>query len=362
MARQKNAYIFAPERQKRRGPGCLALVLSIVFAAVVLALLTNAATNNKLELQTEKVRVMSLDKAYEGFAILHISDLHSSDLAMDADRWKSMLFGKTFNAVVMTGDMVGKTDDYPMLVSLIKILQDINQSAPIYVVAGDEDPAPTIATQHGNANVLADWVLAVQEAGAVYLDAPVSQQTAKKGVVWFVPEYLYDVDVPGMQSSLTRQKEDMEAQGKQYEGEGGASYRALCYRLDQMDRTLAAIKAMTATDVQIAVTHVPPDIDYVRNMLQWNIDNASAFNFRSLSLVLAGHYCGGQWRLGALGPIYVPELGWFCGDTNIVGMQRVNSINLYISGGIAASTFYPMPGRAFNTPSVTLLSFTAKIE
>ncbi|NLI22358.1 MAG: hypothetical protein GX418_12545 [Clostridiales bacterium] len=45
-----------------------------------------------------------------------------------------------------------------------------------------------------------------------------------------------------------------------------------------------------------------------------------------------------------------------------MGMQRVNSITQYISAGLAPSDFYPMPGRLFNTPAVTVLSFTAKID
>ena len=45
MARRQNYYIFAPEKKKRGGPGCLVLLLSVVFAAVVLGLLTSAAMN-----------------------------------------------------------------------------------------------------------------------------------------------------------------------------------------------------------------------------------------------------------------------------------------------------------------------------
>jgi hypothetical protein len=56
MGRRKNYYIFAPEKPKRRGPGCLLLLLSVVFAALVLGLLTNAALNRQTSLETEKVR------------------------------------------------------------------------------------------------------------------------------------------------------------------------------------------------------------------------------------------------------------------------------------------------------------------
>lgn len=360
MGRKKSYYIFAPEKQKRNGPGCLILLLAVLFAIVVLSLLTNAAMNQKMNLESEKVRVMSLDKKLENFTVLHISDLHGDERGLDADKWRTLLYGKGFSAVTLTGDMVGKAGDYTPLVALIKALKQIKADVPVYLIAGDDDPTPVLSTMHGNPEVLADWVRAAQEAGAIYLDRPVSQAVGKM-TVWFVPEYLYSVDIPGMQDSLTRQKQDMEAVGQQYEGEGGASYRALCYRLDAITASAAAIKAMTKDDLQIGVTHVPLQADYVREMIDW-AEESAIFSFRRLALVVAGHYCGGQWRLGSLGPIYVPEKGWFAGDAGVVGMQRINSISQYISGGIGASDFYPMPGRLFNTPSVSLLAFTAKIE
>ena len=360
MGRKQNYYIFAPEKAKRRGPGCFFLLVAVVFAAVVLSLLTNAAMNQKIDLVTEKVRVMSLNKNLENFTILQITDLHGDERGLDANTWRTLLYGKGFSAVVMTGDMVGKGGDYTPLVALIKVLKQIKTDVPIYLIAGDDDPTPVLSNLHGSPEVLAEWVRAAQEAGAIYLDQPVSQ-TVGKLTVWFTPEYLYSVDVTGMLDSLTRQKQDMEALGQQYEGEGGASYRALSYRLDAITQSATAIKSMTKEDLQIALTHVPLQADYVREMVEW-ADEASVFSFRRLSLVLAGHYCGGQWRLGDLGPIYVPEKGWFVGDTGIVGMQRINSISQYISGGIGASSFYPMSMRLFDTPSISLLSYTAKIE
>ena len=360
MGRKQNYYIFAPEKHKRNRPGCLILMFSLLFAVIVLSLLTNASMNQRTDLLTEKVRVMSLNKNLENFTVLHISDLHGDQRGLNADQWRTVLYGKGFSAVAMTGDMVGKDGDYTPLVSLIKTLRQIKADVPVYLIAGDDDPAPVISTLHGNPEVLADWVRAAQEAGATYLDRPVRQSVGKL-TVWFTPEYLYSVDVAGMLDSLTRQKQDMEAVGQQYEGEGGASYRALCYRLEAIAASAQAVKEMSKDDLQIGLTHVPLEADYVREMIEW-ADETGIFSFRRLSLVMAGHYCGGQWRLLGLGPVYVPEKGWFIGDNGILGMQRINSISQYISGGIGASNFYPMPGRLFNTPSIALLAYTAKIE
>ena len=359
MARRKSEYIFVPDKPKRNGFGCLFTVLAMVLAIGLAGFLYNRATNNRVQLMDEKVSVMGLDRAYEGFTVLHISDLHASSMGGNGDMWTSVLFGKKWDAVVMSGDMVGSGGDFEPLLLLIHILQQLKPSAPIYLIAGDDDPAAVPSAPRGTPEALADWVRVAQTAGAIYLDAPVAQTVGKK-TVWFVPESLYGMDAAGSAASLQTQKEAMEAQGQQYEVEGGAAYRALCYRLDAMQRTVEAQKQMLSSDLQIAVSHAPLEKDYIRTSIEW-ADDSQALNFKAIDLLMAGHYCAGQWRLPGVGPIYVPEVGWFPGDDGIVGMQRVNSINQYISPGVGASEYYPLKGRFLNNPAVTLLKFTATI-
>lgn len=360
MRRRRNAgYIFVPER-RRMGSGWVLMVLIVVLSLSLMGLLMNHVSNGRVRLNEEKVSVMALDKAFEGFTVLHLSDLHASALGSDIEAWRELLYGKTFHAVVMSGDMVGIDGDYEPLLSLIHTLRAIRTDVPIYLISGDDDPSPVISTARGTPEALANWVRAAVQMGATYLDAPVKQAAGKR-TVWFVPEYLYDVDAAGMVNSLLKQKEEMEAKGQQYEAEGGASYRALCYRLDAMQRTVEAQKEMLATDLQIAVNHAPLDTSYVRTSLEW-ADQTKALNFRSISLLLCGHQCGGQWRLPGAGPVYMPDMGFFPGDNGIVGMQRINSLNQYISPGLGASEAHPLKGRLFNGPAVTLLKFTGSIQ
>ena len=366
MGRKRDNNIFFHEKKKRRPSGCLILILAILFAVIALGALSNSLLNQRVKLNAEKVRLMGMNSGYENFTILHISDLHGAKIGFETEQWKQLLFGKGFTAVVMTGDMVGGGGDFAPLVSLIKTLRDVKQNVPIYFVAGDEDPAPVVSTLHGSPEPLAEWVRAAQAAGAIYLDRAIGQQVGRK-MVWFIPENLYSIGltdnagIKGMVSTLTRQKEDMEKSGKQYEAEGGASYRALSYRLEAFAESATAVAAMKDGELQIAVIHIPLEADYVRQMTEW-ANAEDVFSYRNISLVLSGHYTGGQWRLGSLGALYVPEKGWFPDDEGIVGMMRINNISQYISGGLAASSIYPMPMRLFNVPSVTLLSCTAKLE
>ena len=208
MARRKNEYLFAPQREKCSHLGAWLVVLALLAALAATVWLTNRGVNQKLSLETEKVHVMGLDKTFEGFTVLHISDLHGSGLADDLSQWKSLLNGKNYHAVVLSGDMVGKDGDDEPLLTLIHNLNTLREGVPIYFIAGDEDPEPVLSTARGTPKVLAGWVEAAQKAGAIYLDAPVSQTVGKK-TVWFSPEYLYDVDVDGLIGALTSQQQSM---------------------------------------------------------------------------------------------------------------------------------------------------------
>jgi len=360
MGRRKANYIFVPEKKRGSGAGCLFTLLALVVALAAAGLLINYAMNQRVGLLEEKVSVMGLDKALEGFTVLHISDLQAAKAGSDPDTWRELLYGKNFSAVVFSGDMVGYGNDYEPLISLIHTLRQIKKDVPVYFISGDEDPSPVISTPKGTPEVMEDWVRAAQKTGAVYLDAPMMQEVGKRRV-WFVPAYLYDVDAEGMVHSLTQQKQDMEAQGLQYESQGGATYRSLCYRLEAMQRTVEAQREMLSTDLQIAVNHAPLEPSYIRTSLEW-ADRDEVFNFRNISLLLCGHYCGGQWRIPGAGPVYMPERGWFPGAEGVSGLQRVNSINQYISPGIGASGAHPLKGRLFNAPGATLLKFTGKLQ
>lgn len=360
MGRRNKGYIFVEEKKRRGGLGWLVLVVLLLVSLAVAGYMFNRGYNQRVKLENASVNIMALDKAYEGFTVLHISDLHASAIGSDLTAWKTLLNGKSYKAVVITGDMVGESGEYEPFLSLIHNLKQINAAAPIYFIAGNEDPTPVLTTNRGTPQVLAKWVLAAQDEGAIYLDSPQLLEVGKKKV-WFTPQYLYDVDVEGMLGSLNNQKADMEAQGMPYDPVGGATYRALCYRIEVMERTRIAMREMTAQDLQIAVNHSPLDNDYIRESLQWS-QEVHPFSFRNIDLLLCGDLCGGGWRLPGGGAIYAEGKGWFPADEGLVGMQRINSLNQYISPGLGAPAAQLLPGRFFNQPAVTLLKFTAKLE
>ena len=191
MGRKKNNYIFMEQKKRRRAPGCLILLLAVIFAIVALSVISNGLLNKQVALNTEKVRIMGMNSGYENVTILHISDLHGSEIGFETEKWKDLLFGEGFTAVVMTGDMVGASGDYAPMISLIRTLRDIKADVPIYFIAGDEDPEAVISTLHGSPEPLAEWVRAAQAEGAIYLDRIVGQTVGKKNRVVYPREPVF---------------------------------------------------------------------------------------------------------------------------------------------------------------------------
>jgi predicted MPP superfamily phosphohydrolase len=86
-----------------------------------------------------------------------------------------------------------------------------------------------------------------------------------------------------------------------------------------------------------------------------------------VDLVLAGHYCGGGWKLPFLGALYVPDTtldrhGWFPAKDAVDGLRMLGTTQLYTSPGLSVTDKILLPNfRLFNAPTVTLITLTSAI-
>ena len=53
-------------------------------------------------------------------------------------------------------------------------------------------------------------------------------------------------------------------------------------------------KEFLPTDIQVVLTHTPLTREYVHDLVSWG-EKEDPFSMRYASLILAGHYNGGQW-------------------------------------------------------------------
>lgn len=355
--RRKNQYIFASEAHKGRGKALLTGLLAVLVLLVAAAAILNFVLNHQVTLEERRITVQNLPSDLESWSILHISDLHGQEIGSGQSAIARAIEGKSYSCVVFTGDMVGKDGNVQPFLDLLALLPE---DVPKLLIPGDSDPAMLDGTAHASLSVYSDWAEKVQNAGVTLLDEPVSF-TRNKSTIWFVPEYLYSLDLEGTQAAYQAQLDSLTSQTQLLTPDQSAQKRLVEYQLDKLVQLKEIKKSIGDGDIQIALTHAPLKKDYVTTMLEWT-DKDEVFSLRHVALVLAGHYVGGQWRLPWGGAIYVPEYGFFPEDSLITGLSYINGLPQYISPGLAASDYYSyQPGRFFNGPTITRIILTSRI-
>ncbi|MBQ9263322.1 MAG: metallophosphoesterase [Clostridia bacterium] len=350
--------LFAPE-PKSHTTLVFILLLLIIFLATVLVL--NHINNNRVNLAVQSVTVPSLTAAMNNYRILHISDLHGQFFGAHQERLQLAIANARYNIVVITGDVTGKNGNYDAFLTLLDLFNP--SKTPVYFIPGDEDPAPIESAPNGSESAKAEYIRAAEAKGAIYLDAP-ERIDFGKNAIWLWPERIYTLDVGNSEATVSTRMTELENEPPSPERD--AALRAVKYHADLLARIRAARRITKADDIHIAVTHHPLSLDALTTLREWTDSGNDAY-VSSVSLVLAGHYNGGQWRLPFVGAVKVPASagkgsGWFPGDMGVVGLSSYQGIPQYISPGLGASSVIGLPAfRLFNTPQVTQIILTTRM-
>lgn len=344
---------------EKRGHPTLIFVLVVLFVLLAVAFALNFLNNRRAHLIEQSVTVSGMPSALENFRILHISDLNGVRFGENQENLVCAFADKKYNVVCITGDIVGKTGD---AVPFIELIDAIPEDVPIFFITGDQDPPDVSAAVTPSGGALADYIVEAQAHGAIYLDAP-QKITVGSQTVWFSPESLYTYQVESSEKALNNRREELLAE--EASDARDAALAAVDYQLDRMSRIRKARMEMLSTDTHIALTHYPLGRSALIN-LKSAIDDDDTV--QSISLLLAGHFVGGQWRLPVVGAVYVPpatglgQSGWFPGDIGVVGISYSLGVTQYISPGLSISDDVPLlPFRLLNTPNVTILRLTSKL-
>lgn len=355
---RKNRSLFTAPKQRRASHYVYPLLAFLILAVL---LVMNVINNNRVALRTQNVTIASLPSDLEKFRILHISDLHGKDFGDEQSAIASVLSGNKYNAVCITGDLCAKDGSYDAFLSLVRLFVP---NTPVYFITGDEDPEALLSHAHGAETPKADYIAAAEALGAVYLDAP-QKITVGSSVIWFVPESVYGLDIVSARASYTARRTELIERENTAHPDIAAQLRLIDYRLQVLDSIEQSFQEMKRGDIQIALTHHPLTANTIKTLQQWS-DASQADFLRGVSLVLAGHYNGGQYRLPFVGAVKAPASAglssrWFPGDASLQGLSIVQGITQYISPGLGVSSVYSLPFRLFNTPSVTILTLTGTL-
>ncbi len=357
--RHKNQYVFASDRKRFKRPHRIRnAILLLIPLLVVTFFISNFVVSNRVRVQEVRLTVLNLPVDLEEYSILHISDLHGARFGEEQKAIKTALGNTRYSCVVMTGDMLGEDGDIEPLLELIALMPD---DTPKYLVPGDMDGAFVDTDAHGSLSPYSDWALRLQEAGVILLDRPMSE-TRGKGTIRFVPEDVYMLDLDVSESVYKKQLDALNQRAASLSADDAARARALEYELERVEEIRAAKTEFQGTDIQIVLTHTPLTEEYVNSMVSWT-DKENYFSIRYASLILAGHYNGGQWRIPWVGAIYVPELGWFPEDSMVQGLSWLGNVPQYISPGLGSDPHYEyQPGRVYNPPVITKIILTRKAQ
>ena len=358
MARRRQE-IFMIDRNPHRVRRFLGLFFLTLLMLGLITFAANFAVTRDVTLENVYVTVADLPEDLENYSILHLSDLHGAVYGERQSGIRTALGNERFSLCVMTGDMLGSDGDWDALEQILEILPD---DLIKVCVPGDEDPPYLVPTAHGSVSPLAAWAEWIEKRGVTVLDAPMLITRGKNGRarLWLIPESIYALDLEALRRSNQAQLDNLNAITA-LSPDQAAAKRVAQYQLARVEKIRAAIRDMKPTDIQIVLTHAPLTAEYAQTLRGWS-ERGDVFTIRQSALVLAGHLCGGQWRLPWLGAVHVPDYGWFPDDSLVSGIGWPGGIRQYISPGLGASGAYPwwQSFRLFNRPIMTKIYLTAR--
>ncbi len=337
----------------------------VLVTVLVLFVALLALDNQSIRVETQSISISGLPKDLEGYTILHLSDLNAKQFGNKQATLLRKIAAENYNMVVMTGDMVGRSGNAQPLYDL---LEGMGAGKPIYFIAGDADPEIFIGSVRSepgtlSQKILADWVVGAEQRGATFLNAPIPV-TVGSATLWLTPEYQLTLNATEELSALEKQHAIDQEDVLEGEEIGFESLPFTEYRLNSMKQLQYAVSHMQTEDIHIALSHYPPTMEYLGTSKQLNADGNPLFTIPA-DLIMAGHYCGGEWKFPFVGAIYIPapeakRHGWFPAQSSVEGLKSLGNAWLYTSPGLAdtKSIWFP-PIRLFNTPTITLITLTS---
>ena len=338
----------------------------IVLAAIAILAGGVMLNNSNLVVTEQTVTVVGLPNDLEGYRIVVLSDMNGKRFGDSQSLLLRTLNGLKYDAIFCVGDMVGKSGNAEPFWEFIEGLRDPGK---VYFICGDSDPGPYIKGARGTEGVLSqlileDWILGAVERGAHYVDAPTSI-AVKKSTLWLSPATMLNLEAISTLETWQDQT-DQEVDGvRSGINEDYTTLPLTTYRMKLAQQLYDSQRAMSASDIHISLAHEPPTDAFI-----YTSEDHDSVNERFLyspELIVAGHFCGGVWRIPGAGAFYVPDAtmdrgGWFPKQEDVAGLSVVGETQVYITRGLSTNGKTPLlPFRLFNEPEISVLTLTSTL-
>lgn len=275
--------------------GFLKKGLMVLLSLTILAVFFYAQ-NNWLTVSSYTVTGKNLPDNFNGYKILHLSDLHDKQFGTRQQKLVERIVQLNPDVIVLTGDMVDKRryNEQPLL----NLLQGLANRYPIYMVPGNHE------LSSGN------W-------------PDLSQRLVNMGVV-----VLNNSNSPVLKGT----------QHLRLVGVNDPLYRDTQARMTEY--LAVALQGVGKEDFTILLSHRP--------------ELFSLYARHNINLALSGHAHGGQVVLPILGAVFAPGQGLWPQYTH--GSYQDGDSTLVVSRGLGNSV---VPLRLFNRPELVLVELKA---
>ena len=277
----------------------LKFILMLILAALLLLIVWIAWGNTALQLNSYSITSDRLPKAFDGFRIAQVSDLHNAEMGKDNEKLISMLTDAAPDIIVITGDLIDANNTN--VDTALAFAEQAVQIAPCYYITGNHEAALS------EYNTLKDGLTTI---GVTVLEDAKTEIVVSGECITMI-----GVADPGFQT------DDHTA---------------------AMDRKLAELIGED-NGYSILLSHRP---ELFENYVAHNVD-----------LVLSGHAHGGQFRLPFIGGLFAPNQGLF--PEYDAGIYTAGKTNMVVSRGIGNSV---IPFRVNNRPEVIIIELTSVVN
>ena len=266
------------------------LLITLITIVVFLFIQNNFISITNIELQ-----MAALPRSFDGFKIVHLSDLHSKKFGNDQQSLVSKIKKAKPNLILFTGDLVD-SKHYVEENSLM-LIKEIVKIAPVYFVTGNHEK------WSGNFHDL-EQKLIVQGVKILRNDSVKIKRSEDEIQLIGIDDPSFNDDMPYAYDSniATRELEKVLAKGNQ-----------------------STFNILLSHRPELFSTYANSDID----------------------LTFSGHAHGGQIRLPFIGGLIAPNQGFFPKYANGKYTQK-NSV-MIVSRGLGNSI---IPQRIFNRPQI----------
>jgi predicted MPP superfamily phosphohydrolase len=290
----------------------LPILVTILSAIVIADLIAYTAYDNaRFTVTRQEVVIPGLPEAFNGFTILQVSDLHSTEFGTRESSLTTAINGLSYDLIAFTGDMQDRKGNMQPFLDLVRGIR--HDDRPMLFVAGNSGPEDVDL----KAGYIYDEGLRLQNEGLTLMDRPFSIERGGARL-WF--SEVYDGITPAEMIRQARERID----SRRYQ-------QMDSYYADQilfLTELQGVFDGITADDTLIGITHDP--------LTKAQLDNPRRASL-PLDLVIAGHYHGGQIRVPGIGALYIPSP-----DERLV------------SGGGHSAICQPRAGRGRSRAIVTL--------